>query len=78
MIFGGSDMTDKDTNDLAEIHESFINGQNFQGCEQIDEYGSHLFWIDYIDWLESESSLRPEGMWVSLRDIVKIYHRVRG
>ncbi len=35
---------------LATIHDSFINGQKKQMTEQIDEYGE-LFWSDYETYL---------------------------
>jgi hypothetical protein len=71
-------MCNKDTNDLAEIHASFINGQNFQGCEQLDAYGDHRFWNDYITWLEIDSGLSHDQVFESLRAVTRTYHKIRG
>ena len=71
-------MTEKDTNALAEIHASFINGQNFQACEQLDEYGDHRFWNDYITWLEIDSGLSCNGVFEALRSVTRTYHKIRG
>lgn len=56
---------------LETIHEGLVNGQRKQMVEQINEYGLHDFFADYLNYL-NEIGENP-GVFA---DCVISYHRI--
>jgi hypothetical protein len=60
-------------NKLEVIHESLINGQRRQMVDQIDEYGVHDFFPDFLAYInEIHANI---GFFT---DCVISYHRIKG
>lgn len=66
-------MTNK-ADQIAQIHESLINGQRRQMVEQIDEFGSE-FWAYYREHLKALYSDTRALEFLS--DAIISYHRIK-
>jgi hypothetical protein len=65
------------TQQMEEIHESFVNGQGRQLVEQIDDYGLYDFWADYASFLHHLWGDNHEECGASFEDITISYFRVK-
>jgi hypothetical protein len=61
---------------IEQIHESFINGQNRQAIEQAINYGFYDFWEDYSKHLENLYT-NVESRYKYLENAILIYSRLK-
>ena len=60
---------------IAEIHESLVNGQRQQMVEQINDYGLYDFFSDYEDYLNTLYA-NESSEYAYFREAVTSYHRI--
>ena len=60
---------------IAEIHESLVNGQRQQMVEQINDYGLYDFFSDYEDYLNTLYA-NESAEYAYFREAVTSYHRI--
>ncbi len=63
--------------DLQEIHNSMENGQRKQAVEQIDDYGTIDFFVDYTAFLFRKFKNIPDR-YQAFSDVTISYFRIKG